>query len=58
MIVDYNHFNFWWYILVYVIIVFLWNFYSEENELSSLWNTERILTSETPKIVSDQSKYL
>ena len=29
----------------------------EENELFCLWNTVLILISETPKIVSDKSKY-
>ena len=33
------------------------NFKIEENELFCLQNTERILISETPKIVSDKSKY-
>ena len=58
MIVEHDHFNFWWYIVTPAIIVFLWNFKSEENELSSLWNTERILVNETHKIVLDKSKYL
>ena len=33
------------------------NFKIDKNELFSFWNTERILISETPKIVSDKSKY-
>ena len=37
---------------------FLWNFKSEENKCSCLWNTEQILISETIQIVSDKSKYL
>ena len=37
---------------------FFMNFKIEYNELFGLWNTERILISETPKIVSDKSKFL
>ena len=37
---------------------FFMNLWKRENELSSLWNTERIIISETLKIVSDKSKYL
>ena len=33
------------------------NFKIEESELFCLWNTELIRISETPKIVSDKSKY-
>ena len=33
------------------------NFKIEEDEPFCLWNTERILIFETPKILSDKSKY-
>ena len=36
---------------------FFMKFKIEEKEIFCLWNTERILNSETPKIVSDKSKY-
>ena len=36
---------------------FFMNFRIAEKDLFCLWNTVRILISETPKIVSDKSKY-
>ena len=45
------------YIVVSVVIVLFMNFRIEGNESFCLWNTERILISESPKIVSDKSKY-
>ena len=37
--------------------LFFMSFKIEENELFYLWNTERILISQTHKIVSDKYKY-
>ena len=37
--------------------IFFINFKIEENELFCIWNSEQILIYETPKIVSDKSKY-